>query len=68
MAESLFLAYRISCVFSRLPLYLILSNKGWGWCPVNTVCAVCANFLNNSVLSVAAVCVCEVLAETKSGA
>ena len=25
----------------RLPLYLILSNEGWGWCLVNTVCAVC---------------------------
>ena len=34
-------AKRISCVFFRLPLYLILSNKGWCWCPVNTVCVVC---------------------------
>ena len=50
----------------RLPLYLILSNEGWGWCPVNTVYVVCVHSLNNSVPSVPIVRVCGVLAETKS--
>ena len=32
------------------------------------VCGVCVNSFDNSVLSVPAMCVCRVLAETKSGA
>ena len=38
-------------------MYLILSNKGWSWCPVNTVYSVRVNFLDTSVLSVPTVCV-----------
>ena len=51
-------------------MYLILSNKGWGWCSINTVCVVCVcvNSLDNFVLSVPVVCVGGVFVETKSGA
>ena len=50
----------------RLPLYLILSNEGWGWSPVNTVCAIFVCILLIILFIVFLQCVCGVLAETKS--
>ena len=44
----------------RLPLYLILSDEGWGWCPVNTVCAVCVCILFIILFIVFLQCVCVV--------
>ena len=40
-AESILFGFEKFVWILRLPLYLMLSNEGWGWCPINTVCVVC---------------------------